>query len=760
MYCVQGITDQCDRERYTLLMLNRLMFLVFIQARGFLAGDRNYLGNRLMYVQEQYKHDPFYSFYRYFLLNLFQDGLSKRERCPAIVRVLGNVPYLNSDLFAVHALERKYPAIQIPDSAFERLFDFFAKYNWQLDGALDKRCTAINPDMLGSIFERFINQKEKGAYYTKEDITEYISENTIISSIFEAVQKRCSDAFCSNGPVWSLLHENIENYVHTFVGKENITCIQDLITYNLDIGKFARDIIASCEGADLLLAFYECIEATTVLDPTCGAGAFLFAALRILYPLYEACLIRMCTLVNEYDQLYDYAEPQEHGQAYQIERVRNILQHMGQVPLRYFLLKSIISKNLYGIDLMEEAVEICKLRLSLKLIAHVGKPEDCGEGSLFLSLSDINFNVFVGNALVGFDWRGEFQQVMDSGGFSVIIGNPPYVEYNAAKFPYALQGFKTLPCANLYPCIVEQSRQLLSPQGYIGMILPLAAFATKNMIPFIEGFYGWFPRSWLSFYHFRPAMLFSGGKVASIPTTIFLAKATGPEQRFSTNLIKWSTDKRDQLFLRLMYCPITIARDMENRHYYPKLGKIIENTIMDKILCHQQVEKYLAKIPNGNRMWYRSAGGLYWKVFVNFPWPYETTSNKQCSFQQDYERDVFVALFNSSLFWWYYTVTFDTFNLKDYMLFGFRFPYPEDTTLVHALCSCCQRLMSDFRANAQHLKRGKTGSYTVYARKSKHIIDDIDRILAHHYGFTDEELDFIINYDIKYRMGYDCGSEL
>jgi hypothetical protein len=157
-------------------------------------------------------------------------------------------------------------------------------------------------------------------------------------------------------------------------------------------------------------------------------------------------------------------------------------------------------------------------------------------------------------------------------------------------------------------------------------------------------------------------------------------------------------------------------------------------------------------------MWYRSAGGLYWKVFVNFPWPYETTSNKRCSFQSGYERDVFVALFNSSLFWWYYTVTFDTFNLKDYMLFGFRFSYPEDTTLVNALRSCCQRLMDDFRANAQHLKRGKTGSYTVYARKSKRIIDDIDRILARHYGFTNEELEFIINYDIEYRMGYDYGN--
>ena len=67
--------------------------------------------------------------------------------------------------------------------------------------------------------------------------------------------------------------------------------------------------------------------------------------------------------------------------------------------------------------------------------------------------------------------------------------------------------------------------------------------------------------------------------------------------------------------------------------------------------------------------------------------------------------------------------------------------------------------MNDFRTNAQHLKRGKTGSYTVYARKSKHIIDDIDRILARHYGFTGEELEFIVNYDIEYRMGRENNNE-
>src|SRR5579859_1331658 len=162
MRCVQGIADQCDRERYTLLMLNRLMFLVFIQQRGFLAGDRNYLQNRLQQVQEWPEQYPFCSFYRHFLLVLFHEGLHKRDRSPALERLLGEVPYLNYDLFAVHVLEREYLAIQIPDRAFERLFGFFQEYEWYLDDIREERDLSplqasirsrITPDMLGTIFE-------------------------------------------------------------------------------------------------------------------------------------------------------------------------------------------------------------------------------------------------------------------------------------------------------------------------------------------------------------------------------------------------------------------------------------------------------------------------------------------------------------------------------------------------------------------------------------------------------------------------------
>jgi hypothetical protein len=72
--------------------------------------------------------------------------------------------------------------------------------------------------------------------------------------------------------------------------------------------------------------------------------------------------------------------------------------------------------------------------------------------------------------------------------------------------------------------------------------------------------------------------------------------------------------------------------------------------------------------------------------------------------------------------------------------------------------------MDDYRHHAvrkkcQYKTTGSVVYDEFYPRHSKAIIDDIDRMLAEHYGFTDEELDFIINYDIKYRMGQDGSDE-
>ena len=154
----------------------------------------------------------------------------------------------------------------------------------------------------------------------------------------------------ADNAVWS--------YVTSFQAGE-VHQINDFITYNLDIRQFAEDVISNCEGPELVRAFYQTISSVTVLDPTCGSGAFLFAALNILEPLYEACLDRMQAFVDDLERSSERHHPAKFAD------FRRTLAEVDKHPnRRYFILKSIIVNNLYGVDIMEEAVEIFKLRSS------------------------------------------------------------------------------------------------------------------------------------------------------------------------------------------------------------------------------------------------------------------------------------------------------------------------------------------------------------------------------------------------------------
>ena len=146
-----------------------------------------------------------------------------------------------------------------------------------------------------------------------------------------------------------------------------------------------------CEGPELLRAFYKAISTVSVLDPTCGSGAFLFAALNILEPLYDACLDRMQGFIDDLDQSGKRHRPEKFSD------FKTILKSVDEHPnRRFFILKSIVVNNLYGVDIMEEAVEICKLRLFLKLVAQVDKVKQLEP------LPDIDFNIRSGNTLVGY----------------------------------------------------------------------------------------------------------------------------------------------------------------------------------------------------------------------------------------------------------------------------------------------------------------------------------------------------------------------
>ncbi len=668
-----------DLQWYTSLMLNRLMFVYFIQKKGFLDRDTDYLRNRLDMVRKARGKDKFQSFYRYFLLRLFHDGLGKspdeRKLDPVLEKLLGRIPYLNGGFFEVHKLETDYPDIEIPDEAFEKLFNFFDQYSWHLDERPCRADNEINPDVVGYIFEKYINQKQMGAYYTKEDITEYISKNTIIPYLFDAAQKKCAIAFKPDSALWRLLRDDPDRYIYPAVGHGVIydydrinhrdhkrraeplplppeieagvkdvskrggwnkpapeafalptetwrevvarrqRCLEireklrngevheinELITLNLDIWQFARDAIVNAEGPELLRAFWHAIAGRipeksnekiepgiSVLDPTCGSGAFLFAALRILETLYSDCLERMARFVED-DNIA------KKGQKY--ADFRAVLDQIAKHPNeRYYILKSIIINNLFGVDIMEEAVEICKLRLFLKLASQV-EPDPSKENLGIEPLPDIDFNIRAGNTLVGFatredvkrsvqfgtvggvqserlfampeedaqlkrieekaedvdrlyklfrqqqteyggevrpedkrelqkrlgelekelnvllarqygiqppsparrgdggevaykkwleshtpfHWFVEFFGIMNEGGFDVIIGNPPYVEYSKVKKDYTILNYKTEECGNLFAYTLERSNSIIHPSGNLGMIIPLSFVSTERM---------------------------------------------------------------------------------------------------------------------------------------------------------------------------------------------------------------------------------------------------------------------------------------
>ncbi len=80
---IQGVVERTDAEWYASLMLNRLMFIYFIQKKGFLDGDDNYLRTKLGQMQARAGKDEFLSFYRYFLLRLFHEGLNRPTACRA-----------------------------------------------------------------------------------------------------------------------------------------------------------------------------------------------------------------------------------------------------------------------------------------------------------------------------------------------------------------------------------------------------------------------------------------------------------------------------------------------------------------------------------------------------------------------------------------------------------------------------------------------------------------------------------------------------
>ena len=155
---IRGISDERQRRWYASVLLNRLMFIYFLQKKRFVdGGNLNYLGDKLAESKKRGKN----RYFSEFLKTLFFEGFAKPEgkRTAEAKKLLGKIKYLNGGLFLPHHVEQNNPKIEVPDQAFENLFALFDRYSWNLDDTPGGKDDEINPDVLGYIFEKYINQK-------------------------------------------------------------------------------------------------------------------------------------------------------------------------------------------------------------------------------------------------------------------------------------------------------------------------------------------------------------------------------------------------------------------------------------------------------------------------------------------------------------------------------------------------------------------------------------------------------------------------
>lgn len=932
---IEGLSAASDKAWYASLMLNRLMFVYFIQKKGFLDGDENYLANRMAQVQAAAGKGKFHSFYRQFLRRLFHEGLgqAKGERNPELTRLIGDVPYLNGGLFSLHELEEANPSIEVPDEAFERLFAFFDAWDWHLDDRPLASGKEINPDVLGYIFEKYINQKQMGAYYTKEDITEYISKNTVVPHLIEQARERCKVAFDGEASVWNLLKADPDRYVypamktgvidaagnvvpetalpdfvqagmkdakarmferrynlgeavfHTAFGERGtlptetwreyverrsrclavrgklvrgeVKSADDLITLNLNIRQFMQDVIDTCTGPDLLRAVWQAIvghvpekanekfrHGITILDPTCGSGAFLFAALGVLEPLYEACLERMEGFVEDAKKL---------GKAGEADFAKVLAEVDKHPSRRYYIFKSIILHNLFGVDIMAEAVEICKLRLFLKLVSQVDA------GRELEPLPDIDFNIRAGNTLVGyateaqfdsigtgkmeygeqqdhkarikadladladafdffrgqqtvhggkvtaddkrklrdklnglsleldrylarnygidpdkakplaawreshqpFHWFAEFYGVMRGGGFDVVIGNPPYVEYKDVKQSYTVRAFQSESCSDLYAFSTERSVEIIGTQGRLGLIVPISVFGTDGFQPLQRLVLDAINPIWVSSFSNRPSQLFDG---AQKRLTILLGRQSVERSGaiYTARYYRWKREEFESLFRsRITY----VAQDSAFRVFpasLEKLGSTIERKAFEQLVASRERLAAATARTGQSKIYYTRKFG-YFLAFLDFvPEVVNSRSGvrvlpselKELGFDSSESVCAVAGALSSSTFFWFWNVLSDCRNLNRRDLLAFPFdPHRVPRDFGKKMSDLGRLYLKKLRSTSSSMiKSGLTIETFDYAQ-CKQIADDIDVLLAWHFGLDDEELDFIVNYDIKYRMG-------
>ena len=331
------------------------------------------------------------------------------------------IPAYNGGLFQKDTLLDS-PNLKIDDDILHKNTLKISTYNFN---------TEIDVNILGHIFEHSLNEIE--------EITAELQGNKIDK---KKSKRKKEGVFYTPKYITKYI---IENTIDTLCSeKKEKLQINNLL---IDDSFHKKDKKLNKKGIQLfniLKSYKEWLFTLKILDPACGSGAFLSQTLVFL--------------INEHKQIDDL-----------------IVELTGEQIRLFDIDKTILENNIYGVDINEESVEIAKLSLWLRT-AQKGR-----------KLSDLSNNIKCGNSLIddheiagnkAFDWNIEFKEIMNNGGFDVIIGNPPYIYSRNNKITSEEQKFFRKNYnfiqhrVNTYFLFIEKSHEILKNNGNLGFIIP------------------------------------------------------------------------------------------------------------------------------------------------------------------------------------------------------------------------------------------------------------------------------------------------
>jgi len=377
--------------------------------------------------------------------------------------------------------------------------------------------------------------------------------------------------------------------------------------------------------------------------------------------------------------------------------------------------------TVFGNDIDISAIEICKVRLFFETAKYVG-----------IELYERIVDVLNAN-LTNYDFVNTTAKKFPKK-YDIVIGNPPYVEDRiSAIAPNDKFG-------NIYANVLKNSIDSLKSNGVIGFIVPISYAATARMSEIRKYIETHTAEQFVLNYADRPSCLFT--KVHQKLSIVIARKGNGKHTVHTSGYKHWYKEERETVFADIQI----IENPYTSHGYYPKLATPLEVSVFSKIHTETTIDGLLNSMC-GNDTLYLNMRGCFW--IKSFSFKQESSEFKPFGCDTA-TKWIYLALLNSSLFYFHWIAVSDCWHITAKELGTFRLPEIDET-----FCKLLSELAHELENKLEKTKVAVHTKQTAYEYKHKlckDIIDQIDDVLAKIYALTNDECEYIKGYCAKYRQ--------